>query len=76
MTTKYTFDLKYAAHTVKGKAHDYVYIPDQVTRDQHNFDGDSFPVRRRDGSKARATLLGDLYGLGTTGTADPVVSIC
>jgi len=72
MTTTYTFDLKYAAHTVKGGI---VTIPDQVARAQRDYDGESFPVLRRDGSKARATLRGDLYGLGTSGTGDPVVAL-
>ena len=69
---RYTFDLKYAAHTVKGPS---VTIPDQVARDQREFDGKSFPVLRRDGSKARATLRGELYGLWTSGTGDPVVAL-
>jgi hypothetical protein len=75
--TRYTFDLRHAARTVRGKAHDYfVYIPDQVARAQRDFDGASFPVLRRDGSKTHAVLRGDLYGLDTSGTGDPVVSIC
>ncbi|MEY4427215.1 MAG: hypothetical protein RL535_1513 [Pseudomonadota bacterium] len=72
--TKYTFTRKYAARTVGGM--EYVYIPDQIVDSQRDFDGCSFTVLRRDGTKARATLRGDLYGLWTTGTGDPVVSIC
>lgn len=72
--TRYTFTRQVAAHTATGNT--YVFIPDQVAENQRGFDGKSFPVLRRDGSKARATLRGDLYGLGTSGTGDPVVAIC
>ena len=68
--TKYSFDLKYQARTMSG---DFVEIPDQVARDQKGFDGETFPVLRKDGKKARAQLMGDEYGLHTPGTGDPVV---
>lgn len=68
--TKYSFDLKYQARTMSGG---FVAIPDQVAMDQKGFDGETFPVLRKDGVKARARLMGDEYGLNTTGTGDPVV---
>lgn len=61
MSTRYTFARMYAAHTMRRD--DYVYIPDQVAEAQKEFDGSSFPVLRRDGRKARATLRGDEYDL-------------
>lgn len=74
MRTTYTFNRRFAAHTMHRDG--YVYIPDQVAEAQPDFDGRSFPVLRRDGTKARATLRGEEYGLWTPGTGDPVVSIC
>lgn len=72
---KYTFDRQYCARTVSGRV---VHIPDQVAADQHAYDRKSFPVRQvtKVGvPMGRAVLRGDLYGLGTHGTGDPVVSI-
>lgn len=66
----YTYDRDYAAHTMSGQI---VTIPDQVAADQHEYDGKTFPVIRDDGRKARAMLMGDEYGLHTTGTGEPVV---
>ena len=40
---------------------------------QKGFDGETFPVMRKDGGKARARLMGEEYGLHTPGTGDPVV---
>ena len=71
--TRYTFTRRYAAHTMRRD--DYVFIPDQVIDAQGEYDGLTFPVLRRDGSTARATLRGEEYGLHTTGTGDPVVSM-
>lgn len=71
--SKYTFDLRYQAHTMSRD--DFVVIPDQVARAQEEFDGKTFPVLRRNGAKARAMLMGDEYGLGTSGTGDPVVKM-
>ncbi|HMN55602.1 MAG TPA: hypothetical protein PKE15_00010 [Ottowia sp.] len=71
---RYTFEIGALAHTISRNA--FVTIPDQVAESQKEYDGKSFPVLRRDGSKARATLRGDEYGLWTPGTGDPVVSIC
>ena len=67
-----TFDDGYQAHTMTGGV---VTVPDQVAADQKRFDGDVFPVIRRDGSRARARLMGDAYGLHTSGTGDMVVAI-
>lgn len=70
--TRYTFTRQVAAHTASGGI---VTIPDQVAEAQREYDGKTFPVIRRDGSKARATLRGDLYGLHTSGTGDPTVAL-
>lgn len=68
----YTYQLRYLAHTVRGGR---VTIPDQFARNQRDYDGKTFPVRRLDGSAVRATLRGDLYGLHTPGIGDPIVSV-
>jgi hypothetical protein len=73
MGRKYTFVGMAAAHTKRRD--DYVYVPDQVADNQKDYDGKTFPILRRDKSKARAKLLGDEYGLWTGGTGDMVVAI-
>lgn len=70
----YTFNRRFQAHTMSRDSS--VVIPDQVSERQKDYDGKTFPVLlRMDGSKARAMLMGDEYGLWTTGTGDPVVKI-
>ena len=71
---RYTFSRRFTAHTVGHT--ETVTTPDEIAEDQKHYDGKSFPVLRRDGSKARATLRGDEYGLWTPGTGDPIVAIC
>lgn len=73
MAHEYTFARKYAAHTSNETP--YVYIPDQVADDQRSYDGKEFPVMRQNGTTTRARLRGDMYGLGTPGTGDPVVEL-
>ena len=73
MTNSYTFDKRAHAHTFGRNA--FVIVPDQVAADQKHFDGRSFPVLRMDGTRTRATLRGDEYGLHTSGTGDMVVSL-
>ena len=70
---RYTFTQRYAARTMRGN--NCVYLPDQVAEAQKDYDGRTFPVLRRDGSKTRATLRGAEYGLWTTGVGDPVVRL-
>jgi|GEM_PF-5959020 len=70
---KYTYNLNYAAH-VDGPT-EIVTIPDQAARDQAAYDGKPIPVMQRDGNIVTAKLDGEAYGLYTTGTGDPVVSI-
>lgn len=74
---RYTYTLRYLAHTPCSGP---VVIPDQVARNQTAYDGRTFPVRRRGAlgvvRHARARLRGDLYGLGTPGCGDPVVTLC
>lgn len=80
MSTRYTFAYGYQAHTVTGQCvpgAEAVIIPDQVADDQCRYDGETFPViYARSRRRARATLRGDLYGLHTPGTGNPVVAIC
>ena len=71
--SKYTFETRYQAHTMSRT--DFVTIPDQVAREQKDYDGKTFPVLRRDGTKARAMLMGDEYWLWTPGIGDPVVKM-
>lgn len=70
---KYTFLRGYQAHTMSRTG--FVVIPDQVADDQKNYDGKTFPVVRRDGTRARARLMGDEYDLWGPGTGDPVVKM-
>lgn len=70
---RYTFKHNYLAHTVNGKT---VMLPDMVAGDQKAFDGKRFTGRCSAGIvPIRMTLRGDLYGLHSTGTGDPVVSL-
>ena len=71
--SKYTFNSQSAAHTMSGVT--IVTIPDQVANNQQEYDGKTFPVIRPDGTRARAMLMGDEYGLWTPGTGDPVVKM-
>lgn len=83
MKTKYTLSIDgYQAFSVKGE-HE-VIIPDEVRDDQKGFDGREFPILKRPKAmsynkrvweKGRGRLRGDLYGLHTPGTGDPVVTI-
>ncbi len=70
--TKYTYSRNYLARTVNG---DIVTIPDQIADLQREHVGQIFPVVKRNGIKARATLRGNLYGLNTGGTGDVIVAI-
>ena len=74
--TRYTYTSKFSAWTMSRR--ETVTIPDQVAAAQRDYDDSekSFPVLRRDGTKARATLRGDEYGLHTEGTGDAVVALC
>lgn len=69
----YTFSNRYAAHNMSRTA--IVTVPDQVAKDQRAFDGKSFPIIKADGTKGRAKLMGEEYGLNTAGTGDMVVRI-
>lgn len=65
------------AHTISGGR---VIVPDEVAADQKCYDGKTFPALRvnqfgRVGAKCRARLMGDAYGLHTSGTGDMIVSI-
>ena len=47
-------------------------IPEEVADDQKSFDGKTFPAICR-GKKIRVKLIGDDYGLHTSGTGDIIV---
>jgi len=76
MARKFTFYSQsgwFFARTFSGVL---VKIPSQVFADQKGYDGQTFPVLRASNDKpARAMLRGDLYGLHTAGTGDPIVAI-
>ena len=67
---RYTYIRQYAARY----SEQIVTIPDQVADNQLYYDGKTFPALRRDGSKVRVRLRGELYALGKSGTGDPVVT--
>ena len=71
--SKYSFNNRYVARTLSGVI---VIIPDQVADDQRGHDSLTFPALRLNGQRVRVKLRGDLYGLWTPGTGDPVVTIC
>ena len=47
-------------------------IPEEVAEDQKAYDGKTFPAILR-GKKIRVKLIGDDYGLFTSGTGDVIV---
>lgn len=67
---RYTYATRYAAHYGSR----IVTIPDQVAADQRHYDGQTFPALTASGTRVRVRLRGELYGLGTSGTGDPVVT--
>ena len=69
-----TYDKKYAAR-IAGDDHHLVTLPDAVADDQLGHDGIEITVIDHMGNEVRAILRGDLYGLGTPGTGDPVVEL-
>ena len=69
--TKYDYSRAYEARTLSG---DTVVLPDCAGLDQRGWDGVNILVLR-DGKQVRARLRGDLYGLWTSGTGDPVVAL-
>ena len=71
--SKYTFNNGYLAHNMTRTG--FVTVPDQVADNQKEFDGETFPVIKSNGTRGRARLMGDEYGLWTSGTGDMVVSI-
>ena len=69
--SKYTYNDNYTAHLgVYGDRQ--CVVPDQVSDDQHAFDGCTFPAIFR-GKKIRVRLDGSDYGLNSAGTGDMVV---
>ena len=65
---KITYKLGYQAH----QGNRVVILPDAVATDQRSWDGRTFNALRLDGRKVRVKLRGDLYGLHTPGTGDPI----
>lgn len=71
---KYTFTQPYfAAHNLSGTA--TVYLPDEVAENQKDFDGKTFPIIKASGKRGRGKLMGDAYGLHTSGTGDAIVKV-
>ena len=70
---RHTYNLGFTART---QANRRVILPDAVATDQRSWDGRTFMARRLDGRGrwVRVRLRGDLYGLHTPGTGDPVVT--
>lgn len=66
-----TYELGYLAHTTTGKL---VTLPDHVAENQIGYDGQEIVVNQS-GKKRKAILRGDLYGLDTPGTGDPIVEL-
>ena len=71
---RYSYIREAAARTMSGAI---VMIPDQVSWEQEYYDRTAiqFTVIRRNGTKARAILRGEYYGLYSVGTGVPVVRI-
>ncbi len=75
-----TYHKGYKAHTTDGSI---VSLPDAVHENQKtyaawgpdDYTAEEIEVLNRDGKKLRAVLRGDLYGLGTPGTDDPIVKL-
>ena len=71
---RYSYIREAAARTMSGHI---VMIPDEVAREQEYYDRTAiqFTVIRRNGTKARAILRGEEYGLYGLGSGIPVVRI-
>jgi len=70
---RYTFNDCYEAHLgVTGDGRQTCIVPDQVADDQKSYDGQTFPAIFQ-GKKIRVKLIGDDYGLHTSGTGDMIV---
>ena len=69
--SKYTLK-NYKSHTVNGGV---VTVPDEVAKNQDDYDGKTFPIIKSNGKRGRAKLMGELYGLNTPGTGDMIVKI-
>jgi len=75
-----TYSKSYQAHTTDGAI---VSLPDEVFENQktyavmdpEDYSIEEIEVRDRQGNRLRALLRGDLYGLGTPGTGDPIVEL-
>jgi hypothetical protein len=76
-----TYTKGYQAHTTDGAI---ATLPDEVYENQKTYavmdpkdyySAEEIEVRDRQGNTRRALLRGDLYGLGTPGTGDPIVEL-
>ena len=67
-----TYSKGYMAHTTNGHM---VTLPDDVASDQAACDGLMIWVLTSSGDERLAVLRGDLYGLGSSGTGDPIVEL-
>ena len=48
-------------------------IPQEIAANQHSYDGKTFKALLPDGKWMRVKLVGDDYGLNTSGTGDIIV---
>lgn len=76
----YTYSKGYRSRTTTGET---VTLPDEVHENQatyavtgpEDYSHEEIQVLDRQGDRRRALLRGDLYGLGTPGTGDPIVEL-
>jgi len=76
----YSYRKDYQAHTTAGAI---VTVPDDVyesqrtyaVSDPEDYSAEEIEVRDAEGNRHRALLRGDLYGLFTAGTGDPIVEL-
>jgi hypothetical protein len=69
---KYTYKNYQAQLGITGDGRKTCIVPEEVADDQKSFDGKTFPAIFR-GEKIRVKLIGDDYGLHTSGTGDMIV---
>lgn len=69
-----TYSKDYQAGILGDDFH-HVTLPDEVAEDQKYYDGMEITVIDHMGDEVPAILRGDLYGLHTPGTGDPVVEL-
>jgi hypothetical protein len=74
-TMIYTYETQYEAMLgLSGSNTNTAIVPDQVANNQRDYDGRTFPaIHKQTGRKIRVKLIGDDYGLNSSGTGDMIV---